>query len=198
MAGRKKKRRPAGGITDGLAAFEATLDKALEVAERNPDALEGMHERQGNPITLGPRVAEADEWAEKQLTNAQAAGERWLANVLRPRKDPLTAALGAKGKYKNRVEESIREDRWAKGIAAVDEDEMFATITEGGAAPFVSGVQRRARKVRRVVGQLRPMVVALAETIDKMPIDTDAQREARLLAARRGMIAIGKKRKGIA
>lgn len=197
MARRKRKATPAAGVTAELSAFDAVLDKALAVAEKNPDAFEGMHARQGNPITLGPRVAEAVDWAEKQTTNAAAAGERWLANVLRPRKNPIDAAKAAAGKYKNKVEEALRENRFVRGLDAVDEDEMFATIREGGSAPFTSGVQRRTRKVARVVGQLRPMVVALAETIDKMPIDTDAQREARLLAARRGMIAIGKRRKGI-
>jgi hypothetical protein len=40
------------------------------------------------------------------------------------------------------------------------------------------------------------MVAALAASIDSMPQGTDADREKRLLAARRGMIEIGKKRTG--
>jgi hypothetical protein len=35
------------------------------------------------------------------------------------------------------------------------------------------------------------------QAIQAMPQDTEGQREARLLAARRAMIAVGKSRKGI-
>lgn len=192
--GKAKTATPNG--LECLAAFEKTLNKALDVAATDPDSLEGMHEREGNPITLGPRIPESDEMAEKMVTNAAAAGERWLANVTRPKKDPISAAKAAKGKWKQKMQEAIANDSFAKGLDLVDEDEMYETIRAGGSAPFSSGINRRAAKVKRVMGELRPHFVALAETLDKMPIDTPEQREAKMIAAKRGMEAIGKKRRG--
>jgi len=183
--------------TAGLSAFGTMLDKALVLVEKNPDAFEGMHARQGNPITLGPRVPEAADWAEKQTTNAAAAGDRWLKGVLAPKKNPIDEAKKKKGKYRQKMEQALREDRYGKGLDLIDEDEMYATIRDGGSAPFSSGVTRRRAKVERVAATLRPMVVALTATLDAMPVDTPEQREAKMIAAKRGMEAIGKKRRGI-
>ena len=184
-------------VLTSLAEFDKTLDKALALAEKNPEAFEGMHARQGNPISLGPRVAESDQWAAKQVANATAAGESWLRGVTSPRKNPLTEAVKAKTKWANRVQEAVRLDKFAKGVSATDEAEMYATITAGGSGPFTSGVTRRTAKVARVVADLRPRVVALATTLDQMPTDTPEQREAKMIAAKRGMEKIGRARRGI-
>lgn len=192
-----KRKKSSNPIVDGLAAFERTLDKALALAATDPDALPGVHETQGNPMTLGPRVPEAADWADKQTANAEAASELWLKNVQRPKKNPIAAALKANTKYKAKMQESIAQDKFAKGLQKVDEDEMYAIIAARGSESFRSGVAARAVKVKRVVGDLRNRVVALTSALDAMPVDTDAQREAKMLAAKRGMQKIGKDRHGI-
>lgn len=191
----KKKPAPASA-PNTLADFEKSLAGKLDQAVNDPESLEGMHEREGNPVTLGPRIPEAADMAKDMVSKAAAAGDKWLQKVTHPKKDPITAAKAAKGKWKNKMEEAIREDKFGKGLDMIDEDEMYETIREGGSAPFSSGVQRRAKKVERVMGELRPLQVALAEELDKMPIDTPEQREAKMIAAKRGMEAIGKKRRG--
>lgn len=191
----KPKPKPPAAV-DSLSAFEGGLDKALETAVNDPDSIEGMHAREGNPVTLGPRIPEAADMAKDMVTKAAAAGEKWLARVQHPKKDPITAAKAAAGKWKNKMQEAIANGSFEKGLDLIDEDEMYATIKAGGAAPFTSGVNRRAAKVERVMGELRPMMIALAEELDKMPIDTPEQREAKMIAAKRGMEAIGKKRRG--
>lgn len=191
-----KKKTTRSAAVDSLSAFEGGLDKALDVAVNDPDSLEGMHERQGNPVTLGPRIPEAADMAKDMVQKAAAAGEKWLEKVMHPKKDPITAAKAAKGKYKNAVETALREDRYGKGLDNINEDEMYETIQAGGSAPFTSGVQRRQKKVERVMGELRPLQVALCAELDKMPIDTPEQREAKMIAAKRGMEKIGQKRRG--
>jgi hypothetical protein len=142
-------------------------------------------------------VAEASDWAAKQVANATNAGERWLAGVTKPRKNPIDAAKAATTKWANQVRAAVESGAYAAGLGKVDIDEMYHIIAAGGSSPFTSGVQRRAAKVNRVVSELRPMVAALAAELDRMPGDTDAQREARMIAAKRGMQAIGRKRKGL-
>jgi len=191
----KQQPKPPAAV-DSLSAFEAGLGAALDQAVKDPESLEGLHARQGNPVTLGPRIPEAADMAKDMVAKAAAAGEKWLAKVQHPKKDPITAAKAAKGKWKNKMQEAIANDSFAKGLDLINEDEMYATIAAGGAAPFTSGVNRRAAKVERVMGELRPMQIALCEQLDKMPIDTAEQREAKMIAAKRGMEAIGKKRRG--
>ena len=181
---------------DSLAAFEKTLKVALDLAAKDPDLLPGAHEHEGNPRALAPRVPETADWVNKQIDNARAAADRWKAGALRPKKDPIAEAKKAKGKWKNKMEAAIRDDAYARGLDAVDEDAMIATIEATPASAFSEGIERRRQKITGKVERLRGNVLALANTLDAMPVDTDQQREAKMIAARRGMIEVGKKMKG--
>lgn len=193
MAG---KRQAAGGaVVDLLAAFERTLDKALAVARENPEALPGYGVTQGNPRNLAPRVAETGDWVGKQIGNAQNAAQRWKDRVRTPRKDPVAEAKKASQKWKNKMQEAIQGDRFAKGLAQVDEAAMIETIEATDPTVFSGGIERRRGKITSKVEKLRPKVLALANTLDAMPTNTDAEREAKMIAARRGMLKIGSEMK---
>ena len=151
-----------------------------------------------NPVTVGTRVKSAEDWTNRMVTNATAQGPAWLKGVLSPRKNPIEAAIRANGKRKARLAEAERDERWLRAMERVDVDEMYKTIEEIGESAYVQGITARKGKIQGKIAKLQPLVEALAKTIDNMPQDTDQQREARMLAARRGMIEIGKRLKGIA
>jgi len=194
----RKTPAPVHPVVSSLDQFSTALATALEMAEKNPTALPGYGPSEGNPVNLSPRIPEAADMAAKLVGNATNAGERWLANVQSPRKDPIAAMKASATKYKNRMAEALSQGLWERGVANINEAEMYATIKALGAGVFTTGLAARTGKITAVFAKLRPMLVALAGTLDAMPTDTDAQREAKLLAARRGMIAIGKKMKGLA
>lgn len=178
--------------------FDSRLDAALDRVQTDPEFVKEItSERQGNPITLGPPVISPEEWADKQVKNAAAASAEWLKNVQRPRRDPLKSAIAAAPKRAEKVRQALDEGKWEKAMAKVDEDVMFEVIRSVGAEGFRRGVEARKSKVAARAKELQPMITALKKEIEAMPDVTDADREARLLAARRGMIAIGKKRRGI-
>ena len=181
-------------LDDFTKNLRASLDR-LETDEEYARSLTA--ERKGNPITLGPRVISADEWAEKQVSRASSAASEWEKKVLRPRKNPIEAAIKKAEKRRNKVLESLDQGKWEKAMAKVDENLMYAVIRKRGASAYRAGVEDRKDKVAARVKELQPMVAALAANIDAMPDATDADREKRLLAARKGMIEIGKKRRGI-
>jgi hypothetical protein len=192
-----KRKEISGFDTSSLDAFQKAFSRLLEDVTQNPDKYDFLTETQvGNPISLGPRVIPPDEWANKQISRATAAASDWEKNVARPRKNPIEAAIQANDKRKDRLAEAEKQDKWKKKMAKVDLDEMYTIIKNVGASGYSNGIQARAPKVQRVVKDLQPMVAALAASIDSMPQATDADREKRLLAARRGMIEIGKKRTG--
>lgn len=191
----KRKAPPAESPLPSLDNFEARLAKALDRAESDPDSFESAHAREGNPRTLAPRVPEVADIVAKHAERTAAAGPAWKAGVMRPKKDPIKAAIAAAGKWGTKMTEAVRDGSFAKGLAAVDEEEMIRIIEGTDESVFTGGVARRAGKYRAKMEKTRPMVLALAEEIDKMPQDTEAQREARMLAATRGMRAIGKRLK---
>jgi len=190
----EKKTQKSIGLDSFQAAFRAMLDRV----ENDPEFAKSLtSERQGNPITLGPRVISAEEWAEKQTKRASDAAADWEAHVQKPRRDPIKAAIAAAEKRANKLRESLDQKKWEKAMAKVDEDLMYEIIRKRGASAFRAGIEDRKAKVEARVKELQPMVAALAASIDAMPDATDADREKRLLAARRGMIEIGKKRRGL-
>ena len=181
-----------------LDNLEARLDATIARMDADPEyAAELTGPKQGNPITLGEPVIPAEEWADKQVKRASAAAADWEKNVLRPRRDPLKAAIAAAPKRAEKVRQALEEKKWEKAMGKVDEELMYDTIRKRGQSSFRSGIEDRKAKVVARAKELQPLVVALKKEIQAMPDVTDADREARMLAGRRGMIAIGKKRRGI-
>lgn len=150
-----------------------------------------------NPVTPGQRVPEASAWANKMIDRASRAGDDWLKGTLSPRKHPVQAAIAADQKRKDKLAEAERQGKWKASMERVDVDAMYDTIEAVGASGYTGGIAARKSKISSKIEKLRPQVLALAETIDKMPQDTDAQREARMVAARRGMIQVGAKLRGL-
>jgi hypothetical protein len=150
-----------------------------------------------NPVTVAPRVKSAQDWASKQIANTKAGSSNWLKGVLSPKRNPIEAAIAANAKRKQKLAEAETQERWLKSMKTVDVNQMYATIEKGGASAFETGISKREGKITAAIVQLQPMVQALAESLDKMPQDTPEQREAKMIAAKRGMEQIGRARRGI-
>jgi len=181
-----------------LEGFEDRMVRRALDLLANPEKIEAeMNKTGGNPITLGPRVVDAASWAEDQVTAAKAKATKWLEHSRRPKKVPSHAALAAKGKYRTKLEEALTGGVWEAAMGRVDEDLRMTIIEAVGSAGFSQGIERHKPKVIARVKELQPLVLALALEIDAMPQDTDDQREARMLAAKRGMQRIGRVRKGL-
>lgn len=181
-------------MDDVLSQFYSTVDRMANDEEYARGLLVG---RQGNPISLGPRVKTAADWVNDQITGAKARSKNWLANSKRPKKDPKTAALAAAGKYDSRMRAALDEKRWDKAVEGYDEAAREKVIDAVGTSGFERGIETHKAKVESKVAKLQPLVTAVAETIDKMPQDTDAEREARMLAARKLMLEVGLIMKGV-
>jgi hypothetical protein len=190
----KKKNVNPYDLSDFESALEARL-KAVAEGEGigNPEDLT----LPGNPVELAPPVLPAEEWAAKAADRAVAAADEWLKRVMRPRRHPVEAAIAADKKRKDRLAEAERKGKWVAAMKQVDVDEMYKTIEAVGSAGFAAGIEARRGKIVKKISKLQPLVSALKEEIQKMPEETDAQREKRMLAARRGMLKIGDILRGI-
>ena len=180
------------GLTGDAEVDEAIAQAEQVLAQEVADAAT----RKGNPLTIGSRVLPADQIASKLVKRASDAAGDWYARVKTPKKHPIQEGIKAEGKYADKMKVVIAEGRRAKSLAKVSDEDYLAGIEAAGTAAFSSGIERKAGKVKRRFEVLQPLYVVLATAIDKMPVDTEAQREAKMRAARRGMIMVGKARRG--
>ena len=189
------KKAENGGTLEG---FEDRMIRRAAELVTNPELYEAaMEDTVGNPITLGPRVVDAVTWTEDQISAAKNKATKWFERSKKPKKVPSQAALAAAAKWRNRLQEALDEKRWEGKMAKVDEDVRMQVIELVGASGFSQGIERHKPKAVAAVKNLQPLVLALAQEIDAMPQETDDQREARMLAAKRGMQRIGKTLKGV-
>ena len=147
----------------------------------------------GNPVTK--KVKSADRWAKQQIDNAVAAGDDWLDGVKNPSRDPIEAALAAEAKWEDRLKQAIADKKWAAGLKKSSAAEIIEVAEKVGTGAYTTGVSARESKIKRVVKELQPLVQSVSDTIQGMPDKTDAEREKRLLSARKLMIEVGKARR---
>ena len=176
-------------MEDFIKKFHATIERMTNDEEYAAELMVG---KVGNPITLGPRVKNAADWVDDMVAGAKAKSKRWLENSLKPKKDPKKAALAAAGKFEDKMRTALDGKHYDAGVAAYDEAAREDVIKLVGTRGFEEGVERHKPKATAKIKKLQPLVTALAATLDAMPIDTDAEREAKMIAAKRGMQEIGK------
>ena len=155
----------------------------------------------GREIAPGVHVQnpgpDANRMTDKYMRRTAGAAQDYVTGMQNPRRDPVQAAVKAAGKYANRVQEAIRDGSYEKGVRSQNYAEAVAVATGDGGAAYTAGIAKRESKVSRTFADLAPRMGALSQAIQNMPQDTEAQREQRLLAARRGMVALGKTRRGV-
>ena len=176
-------------VKDPVAAFNVFADMRLQ--GKDP-VKEGI--LPGNPVTK--KVKSPDRWAKQQIEGAEAAGDAWLEGVENPSRDPIEAALAANEKRIDRLMQSIKDKKYEKNLAKSSHAEIVEVARKVGTGAYTGGVRARETKIGRIVRELHPLVQAASDTIQGMPDKTDAQREARLVAARKLMLEVGKKRAG--
>jgi hypothetical protein len=148
----------------------------------------------GNPVTK--KVPSADKMATKLINRVQVAAEDWLNGIKSPSRDPIEAALAAKDKFVDRLTTAIKEGRWEGGLKKTSHAEIVKVAEKLGSRVFTEGVTAREDKIKKVFAELQPLFQSVSDAIQSMPDKTDADREKRLLTARKLMIEVGKKRRG--
>ena len=177
-------------------AAEGTPEQAFHAIadffDANPGVYEGIHAAKtaaGLPSrNPGPDGA---AMTEKYLRNTQAAQADYVRGVQNPRRDPKQAALAANGKWKQRTQAAIQQDRFAKGIATYDVAAAVAAATSDGGSAYAAGIQKRAGKVQAAFSRLAPLIASVSQAVQQMPQDSDQQREARMVENLRRMRDLG-------
>lgn len=130
---------------------------------------------------------DAARMLDKYQRRTSAAGGDYVHGMQNPRRSFKQAALAANGKWKNRVQEAIQQDRFSQGMNAVNEQEAIATATADGGSAYTAGIAKRIPKVQRAFQIIAPQIAAVSARVQGMPQDTPQQREQRMLENLRGM-----------
>lgn len=177
---------------EGVDEFEREFARALHKVITDPAVRERVNiMATGNPVSV-TAVSDPATWAAEMIQGAQAKAAKWATNAANAVEAMKANALTAGKRYADGVTAALQEKRYDKGVQGIDTGEVRQTIQNVGPTGYSAGITAREAKIRAAISQLQPKVAALKQTISNMPQDTDAQREQRLLAARKGMIAIGK------
>jgi len=152
----------------------------------------------GNPISLGRRIPTPEEMTKLQIKGAKDNAGKWLQRTTHPKKNFKEEAMKprARERFNDSMEKVISENLWQGGMALVDESEAIAIVEKVGASGYSKGVEAREAKILRVHKELDSDRLALATVIDDLPNTTDEEREEKMIANKRGLQAIGKKRRG--
>ena len=145
----------------------------------------------------GTRVISAEEWADRWHRHAKAAAKDYAEGVKRPKRDPIKAAREAADKWKDKMKKVIDEGIWEKKMEKLDFKDWALGVLLTGITRYGEGVEKRKIKAEAVYKEIRDLVEYLAKTLDEMPVGTPEEREAKMVAAKRGMEIIGAYRKGI-
>jgi len=192
----------------GLPIVPSITEMAAAIAAKSAeiDADETLHDEllhgrpSGNPIQLGPRLPSPADWAKSQVQGAQNNAAKWLDHTIHPRKNFKEEAMKAssQARYHDSMQRVLAEKTWEGGMNLVDESQALATVAKRGSGAYTSGVADREPKITARIAELHADRLALCAAIDAMPESTEGEREAKMLANKRGNQAIGAKRRGAA
>jgi len=146
---------------------------------------------------IGPRLLPPSEWAEDWAQGVKAMRERWKKRVLKPKKDPVAEAIKNEGKWRDRLEEAIREGRFAKKLRKVGFEGWASMVAVTDAREYEEGATKRKDKLLKITEELQSIREYAVKKLDAMPTVTDADRERKLLAARKVQLIIGAFAKGV-
>jgi hypothetical protein len=132
-------------------------------------------------------IPSATDVVAKWQQRASAAQSDYAAGVQNTDKDPTQLAIAAGPRYLQRVTESFNNGKWANGLRRVGKSGWQAAVAAKGVNNFVTGINAATDKATASFTRLLSYETTLQGQINAMPNNTDADREARMLAWVRGM-----------
>jgi len=137
------------------------------------------------------RLLSPAEWLDRQINTLTSVGRaNYKVGIRSPKADPIERGKATEDKYGTQTQKAIADKRRLHGLERTDMAEWFKYSDTLGAEKLVDGVTKRKDKVKDAIDTLQPLFEAHLANIDKLPEDTDGERETKMLENRRGLIAL--------
>lgn len=132
-------------------------------------------------------IPDAATVVAKWQSRSSAAAQDYAQGVATTDKDPTQLAIAAIPRMRQRVLEAIDSGKVANGLRRVGKAGWQQAVAAKGASNYSSGISAATEKATAAYSRLLAFETSLLGTISSMPANTDAEREARMLAWVRGM-----------
>jgi len=139
------------------------------------------------------KLISADEATSRMISGAQNAAARWEDGIANPRRSFKAAGIAAADKHKARTGEALNDNRFAKGMAQVNEEQAIATALAVGGAAISQGMQAREPKIRQRMSKYFSLLAPHMDRVNALPTTTTADADKKVLENLKGMREIGKK-----
>lgn len=139
------------------------------------------------------KLISADEATARMISGAQNAASRWEDGIANPRRSFKQAAIASAEKHKARTMEALNDNRFAKGMAQVNEEAAIQTALAVGGASIAQGMQAREGKIRQRMGKYFSLLGPHMDKVNALPTTTTADADKKVLENLKGMREIGKK-----
>lgn len=136
-----------------------------------------------------PPIPDPQQVAAKWAARASSAGPDYQRGVEQTDKDPTALAIQNQGRLLANFTRSVQDGTWAARLRAVGKTGWVEAVRTKGVTNYTNGVSNAEAKVAAAFAPLLAFEGNLQRQIQSMPSDTDAAREARMLAWTRGMRA---------
>lgn len=125
---------------------------------------------------------------QRYKDNTANAGTHWQDGVKNPRRSAKAEALKANATFKASMQSALQNDSWAKGISAIDEAQIDATVDALGPGVYTAGVAAKMPKAEKALARELPITQAVADEVRSLPGTTPEERaeRAKQFALRRG------------
>jgi len=185
-------------VARAKVVIEAGRDEELHERVGHSDLLASNPNAHNPPqvYTVGARVIPADKITERLIKEATEASAYWYERVRAPRRHAIKEGIKAEAVWADKIRKAIELKSRARALEKVTDEDMGKALEAVSPGDFESGVRRKQYKIIRRFGVLQPLYEMLAKILDTFPVATDAEREAKMKAARKGMIAVGQARRG--
>lgn len=132
-------------------------------------------------------IPSAQEVVAKWQQRASAASQDYASGVANTQEDPTALAITAIPRMQQRFNDAVNSGKVANGLRRVGKAGWQAAVAAKGVTNYQSGIAAATAKATDAFTRLLSFEQNLQNQVNSMPSNTDADREARMLAWVRGM-----------
>ena len=136
------------------------------------------------------RLKDPADYVNKWERNVKNVGQKnYLDGIEKPKRNPIARAIECFPKHKQKLTEALDEERQKKVLQTVSMEDWYKYAKEIGAAEYTASTIGRKPKAERFWKGWQPILGSIVEDLDAMPVETDTDRENKMIENKRKLQA---------
>ena len=132
------------------------------------------------------RLKEPADYVKKWERNVKNVGKtNYLEGIEKPKRNPIARAIECFPKHKHKLTEALEEERQKKVLQTVTMDDWYKYAKDIGAPEYTASTIGRKAKAERFWKGWQPILLGIVEDLDAMPVETDTDRENKMIENKR-------------